>query len=760
MRPEIITEAVSGDNGSVTAFKYMQGNIILSADIAIIPESDDFTCTAEESFTQRISVDVKLMIADTFYDEYSYSMDIAGLPEWLKASGELASSDNLIPIDADGHAEYHHVFTLSGTPARSSDIAVTLTATVMISGDIPVLTAYASRDVNISVKPVPAPELDTDSITITAEAGKEIEPAVITALKGKNIAWSFSGDLPAGLSGSLEGDKYTISGTPGLSAFGTYRYYVSAANTGGTAKAYVDISVVRPEIITEAVSGGNGSVTAFKYRQGNIILSADIAIIPDSLDIAVIAGETLSHTVSVDVRLMIADTFYDEYSYSMDIAGLPEWLKASGELASSDNLIPIDADGHAEYHHVFTLSGTPARSSDIAVTLTATVMISGDIPVLTAYASRDVNISVKPVPAPVTESESSTDIEPEPDITTDIETKPAPEPKQDIAPEPVKETENQTVEDDIPASSYVLSETSLQAIEQMTETERQSITKIEISGSIQDLSLLNLLTNLQEVDLKQAVSLETVDLSGNTSIKSADISGNTTVKSINLAGSNIETFDAKGCASLESIDISGCANLKELDITGTDISSLNAEDCAKLEVLSAASCGLTSINLKGCISLETLTLDGNSLPKFDAQIFSRLRELSCSGQMIEGWTVGRRFNLGQYLDSVSVSAADEGVSSASGNIGAVRAYDEDGNEITAEYDAETGVAVFGSVPYKMSYEYATGFNDAVMDVSVFTDGTDTEDESSGSGPNSPNGGCDTGFASVIVLAVMAFFRKR
>ena len=89
---------------------------------------------------------MSLELYDSDYSLYTYSLDIEGLPDWLKASGDIVSNDSV-------RRTYHHEFTLSGTPAAYADkVNVTFTATVNVSGDTPILRTVCSKDVNISLK--------------------------------------------------------------------------------------------------------------------------------------------------------------------------------------------------------------------------------------------------------------------------------------------------------------------------------------------------------------------------------------------------------------------------------------------------------------------------------------------------------------------------------------------------------------------------------------------------------------------------------
>ena len=107
-----------------------------------------------------------------------------------------------------------------------------------------------------------------------------------------------------------------------------------------------------------------------------------------------------------------------------------------------------------------------------------------------------------------------------------------------------------------------------------------------------------------------------------------------------------------------------------------------------------------------------------------------------------------------------ISAADEGGTFDSGveNITNIKAWDADGQELDVEYDDETGTAAFSRIPAKMTYDYITGFEDVLMDVTVFAA------EYKDSDPGNPScGGCNSGFAfsvSGMALALLLLRRKR
>ena len=77
-------------------------------------------------------------------------MNIEGLPEWLKADGELEYSSTELQ-SSGGAVDYHHEFTISGTPSEESSAELEFTAAITISGDTPALQTDGSKNMKITV---------------------------------------------------------------------------------------------------------------------------------------------------------------------------------------------------------------------------------------------------------------------------------------------------------------------------------------------------------------------------------------------------------------------------------------------------------------------------------------------------------------------------------------------------------------------------------------------------------------------------------
>ena len=605
-----------------------------------------------------------------------------------------------------------------------------------VSGDVAVTEIPSGSTGNITLTALwgdTAPVMSSAAYSLSAYKGSFASLAINAA--GLNLKWSLDGELPSGLSFSGEGNSASISGTPELGTSGTYSVRVIAANDGGSASADVLITVASnfarsgdveagdpKTVTTESGANTTTTTTAFKNGAGNIILTADIAITTEADEFTAYVGQDFTTSVNVDVTLNVLDPDYNEYSYSMEMIDLPDWLSAEGEMTSSGKL-------ESSYHHEFTLSGTPLTSRDAEkVTFVANITIAGEEPALDAYGSKEVMITVNaekisgdvspdvgPVPTPAV----SPDIEPHPENpaqSSDIDPQPEnPAQSPDVTPQP--QIEPVVIEDgkitinDNPASGDTARNIS-DIISNMTDEEKQSITKLEINSDVQSVEWLNELENLEELTIGENASVEELDISGNTSIKELDTSG----------------------ANVKSLNVSGCENLVRLD---------------------CSSCGLEQINLDGCRSLNVLNISNNSLMVFDAGSLPGLQELICDSQVVYVQSIGQIFALGEYFRASYFMENP----SASENVKNLKAFDTFGNEIAADFDSETGTASFSEAPLKVTYDYDTGFNGVMMDVTVYS--AASEEPVTSGNVGSSGGGCNSIFGTLTISAgLILILRKR
>jgi len=144
-------------------------------------------------------------------------------------------------------------YTISGTPTTSG----TFNYTVTTSGTCTAATATGT----ISVNPAQVISLISGSSTpATFCQNTALGTNIIYTLSGGATGATISG-LPAGMSASLSGHTYTISGTP--TASGTFNYTVTTSGTCSTTAgtATGTIVVTAAQVIT--LTSGSSTPAAF-----------------------------------------------------------------------------------------------------------------------------------------------------------------------------------------------------------------------------------------------------------------------------------------------------------------------------------------------------------------------------------------------------------------------------------------------------------------------------------------------------------------
>ena len=92
------------------------------------------------------------------------------------------------------------------------------------------------------------------------------------------------------------------------------------------------------------------------------------------------------------------------------------------------------------------------------------------------------------------------------------------------------------------------------------------------------------------------------------------------------------------------------------------------------------------------------------------------------------------------------------------NVKNLKAFDKSGNDIAADFDSETGTALFSEAPAKITYDYDTGFNSVMMDVTIYF--TESSTDEAGSAGTS-GGGCNSAFGIMTISAgLIMLLRKR
>ncbi len=595
-----------------------------------------------------------------------------------------------------------------------------------------------SMDVTISGDPEPdtKPVLEGDSFTIEAKEGQPVVARTISALSGDNLVWTTSGTLPNGLTGNAasDGKGFSISGTPLAGTAGSYTYTVIATNSAGSDDAVVTVNVA-PLDVRPVLEGSSFTIEA---KEGQAVTARTIAAT---------AGDNLRWSTYGNLPSgMSGNAASDGKGFS--ISGTPSagtagrytcTVTATNSAGSANAVITVNV-APADVAPVFSKRSYSIHAKEgeaiSALTIAATAgenltwSSSGTLPSgLTGSAASDgLSFTISGTPLAGTAG----------NYTYTVTARNSAGESSASVSITVSEVVN------TPEKSSLSN-----VVERLSTEQAQEVVNLAVGDNITDLSGLEKLTNLETLDLTEATSLTDVNLNGNTSVKDVDVSGNNSVKTLALDGSNVETVNAEGCDSLEEVNIEGNKTIRELNVSSTNVSSLNANGCENLEVLECSSSKISSLNLLGCVSLTTLNFSGNSIRGFNARGFNRLQTLECSGQQVIVLVITRVFNILDFLSAAQVSGVS--ASDADNNVKNVKGFDASGNEIASEYNAETGEVTFATAPSRITYDYDTGFDsdEPYMDVTITGS---SSDETTGVGSSS--GGCDAGFASFAVLAVL------
>lgn len=351
------------------------------------------------------------------------------------------------------------------------------------------------------------------------------------------------------------------------------------------------------------------------------------------------------------------------------------------------------------------------------------------------------------------EPEASPDVTPEPTPT------PAPETPTIIAngvettPQTIVNMDTEEIEETFGGG------TPLTLAGNMTVKELNEV--IEKVTSVTTVTTLDLskVEGVDEVKIDDSsANIETITLTGNQSIKTVEVTGNTAIKTLNVTGSKVETVDAKGCESLEEVNVEGCEELVSLDVSETSITSLNAKDCKNLNALNCSSCDISDLNLDGCEALNNLDCSNNSLARLNANSFKNLSQLECRNQHIHGWRRSLTMSIiDLFRGLLFASAVDDESDDESdvANVDNLKAYDPSDNEISVDYDKETGEVKFSALPETFTYDYITGFDNIKMDVTVSA-ADDKTNHNDSYKLGSHGGGCNSGFGLLMLLTLLSF----
>ena len=241
---------------------------------------------------------------------------------------------------------------------------------------------------------------------------------------------------------------------------------------------------------------------------------------------------------------------------------------------------------------------------------------------------------------------------------------------------------------------------------------------------VADMTGIEHFTNLHEL-IACNNQIATLDLSGMTKLEKLDVSGCGKLQSLKLAGcSALMQLDASSCA-LTVLDLTGCSALKTVACSYNALTALDVSAAEKLTTLECSANRLTALDLSGHKALKVLTCSLNSLTKLDLTGCTALESLDCSGNALttldlSGCTALNATAQGdgkaenpilspQYLPEQTGAVVDKEQCTVyldaivgKDNLGSVARVPD------ANYDKQTGAAVYAKTPDYFAYSYDTG----------------------------------------------------
>ncbi len=254
--------------------------------------------------------------------------------------------------------------------------------------------------------------------------------------------------------------------------------------------------------------------------------------------------------------------------------------------------------------------------------------------------------------------------------------------------------------------------TNLSGIEYLTSLRELNIegnTKITALDLSQNDSLIQLdavhCTKLASVKLPAGIT--TVHLSS-TAISEFDTSALTELSDLAVSGTKLTSLDVSKNTKLEalsiaftginSIDLTANTELKELYVSGCDLTKLDVSKNTKLLTLFAGNCNLTSLDVSNNTELTWLNVSKNHLTSLNLKGLDNLNQLYVDGNVRNiGTVVDGEFDLSTVIDDFDVSKVSDVVGAE---------MDENGKL--------TGITG------KVTYAYSSGNSINIYDKIIFT----------------------------------------
>lgn len=279
----------------------------------------------------------------------------------------------------------------------------------------------------------------------------------------------------------------------------------------------------------------------------------------------------------------------------------------------------------------------------------------------------------------------------------------------------------------------------------LSESDIAKITALGVKESektifekVTNLSGIEYLTSLRELNIEANTKITALDLSQNDSLIQLDAGHCTKLASVKLPA-GITTVHLSSTA-ISEFDTSALTELSDLAVSGTKLTSLDVSKNTKLEALSIAFTGINSIDLTANTELKELYVSGCDLTKLDVSKNTKLLTLFAGNSNLTSLDVSNNTELTwlnvskNHLTSLNLKGLDNlnqlYVDGNVRNIGTVVDGEFDLSTVIDDFDVSKVSDVVGAemdengkltgITGKVTYAYSSGNSINIYDKIIFT----------------------------------------
>lgn len=279
----------------------------------------------------------------------------------------------------------------------------------------------------------------------------------------------------------------------------------------------------------------------------------------------------------------------------------------------------------------------------------------------------------------------------------------------------------------------------------LSESDIAKITALGVKESektifekVTNLSGIEYLTSLRELNIEGNTKITALDLSQNDSLIQLDAVHCTKLASVKLPA-GITTVHLSSTA-ISEFDTSALTELSDLAVSGTKLTSLDVSKNTKLEALSIAFTGINSIDLTANTELKELYVSGCDLTKLDVSKNTKLLTLFAGNSNLTSLDVSNNTELTwlnvskNHLTSLNLKGLDNlnqlYVDGNVRNIGTVVDGEFDLSTVINDFDVSKVSDVVGAemdengkltgITGKVTYAYSSGNSINIYDKIIFT----------------------------------------